>query len=60
MMSPMPKGREQAETTQDPREATEPRSQQRLRAAAAPREPFVLAFADALRDILHDEPRPTG
>ena len=25
-----------------------------------PNEPFIRAFVDALRDILHDEPRPLG
>lgn len=25
-----------------------------------PNEPFIRAFVDALRDILHDEPRPHG
>jgi hypothetical protein len=35
-------------------------SHRRLRAATPSSEPTLLAFADALRDILHDELRPTG
>ena len=35
-------------------------SHRRLRAATQSSEPTLLAFADAFRDILHDELRPTG
>ncbi len=65
-MSPMLKGRGQTaatetETDHDGQEpVTELRSGRRLRAAVQHADPFVRAFADALRDILHDELRPTG
>ncbi len=56
-MSPMLKGRGE----QTPREQTpELRVRRKRRAAAATNEPFVLAFLDALRDILHDELRAAG
>ncbi len=56
-MSPMPKGPgEQAPRTQP----SELRARRKPRAAGAAQEPFVLAFLDALRDILHDELRAAG
>jgi hypothetical protein len=57
-MSRMSNGRaEQVETTTPDSELG---SRRRLRAAPRQPEKFVRAFADALRDILHDELRPTG
>jgi hypothetical protein len=58
-MSRMSKGRaEQVETLNTPE--SELGSRRRLRAAPLRPEQFERAFADALRDILHDELRPTG
>ncbi len=56
-MSPMSKGR--AQEVESTPEITEHRSHRRLRAAKRP-ENTVLALADALRDILHDEMRRAG
>jgi hypothetical protein len=58
-MSRMTKGRaeaEQGETTT----ANELGSRRRLKVAQQRPELVLRAFADALRDILHDEPRLTG
>lgn len=56
-MSRMTKGRaEQVDTTP----VNELGSRRRLKVAPQRPEQVVRAFADALRDILHDEPRLTG
>jgi hypothetical protein len=57
-MSRMTKGRAEAEQVETSHE-TQRGSHRRLK-ASAPRSEVLLAFADALRDILHDELRATG
>ena len=55
-MSPMPKGR----VTAGGREETTELRSRRKRRVLGKQEDFVRAFLDALRDILHDELRPTA
>jgi hypothetical protein len=52
-MSPMPKGR----GDQRERAASRQGSRRKRRVLSTGNEAFVLAFADALRDILHHETR---
>lgn len=56
-MSPMPKGRGVAA---ERGRVVEMRSRRKRRVPEQKQEDFVQAFIDALRDILHDELRPTG
>jgi hypothetical protein len=56
-MSPMQKGRGVAA---DGGRATELQSRRKRRVLGSRPENFVQAFLDALRDILHDEMRPTA
>ena len=57
-MSPMSKGR--AEVVESTTTVTELRSERRLKVRGKRPENVALAFADALRDILHDETRLAG
>ena len=56
-MSPMQKGRGVAV---EGVRAPEPHTRRKRRVLGSAPENFVQAFLDALRDILHDEMRPTA